>query len=51
MAAVRVITRPLLDGKRRALVIAEDRIGHYPEFRAFFTDMFDLGRIGLGEPG
>jgi hypothetical protein len=33
------------------LVLAEDRIGHYPEFRAFFTDMFDLDRIGLRKPG
>jgi hypothetical protein len=51
MAAVRVITTPSLDGKRRAFVLAEDRIGHYPEFRAFFDRIFDLGHIGLREPG
>jgi hypothetical protein len=51
MTEVRVITTPSLDGKRRALVLAEDRIGHYPEFRSFFADAFDLGQVGLREPG
>lgn len=51
MAAVRVITTPSLEGKRRALVLAEDRIGHYSEFRAFFTTTFDLARVGLQSPG
>lgn len=51
MAAVRVIAAPPLDGKRRALILAEERIGHYPEFRAFFTELFDLDHIGLREPG
>jgi len=51
MAAVSVITTPSLDGKRRAFVLAEDRVGHYPEFRSFFITMFDLGRIGLQSPG
>jgi hypothetical protein len=46
-----VITTPSLEGKRRAFVLAEDRIGHYPEFRIFFANIFDLGRVGLGEPG
>jgi hypothetical protein len=51
MAEVRVITVPSIEGRRRAFVLAEDRIGHYPEFRAFFTNLFDLVRIGLREPG
>lgn len=51
MAAVKVIKVPSLEGKRRAFLLAEDRIGHYPEFRAFFADIFDLDRIGLREPG
>jgi hypothetical protein len=51
MAAVRVITTPSLEGKRRAFVLAEDRIGHYSEFRAFFAKVFDLPRVGLSEPG
>ena len=51
MAEVKLIKTPSLAGKRRAFVLAEDRIGHYPEFRAFFTNLFDLGRIGLREPG
>ena len=40
MTAVRVITTPSLEGKRRAFILAEDRIGHYPEFRV----APDLGR-------
>ena len=51
MTAVRVITTPSLEGKRRAFVLAEDRIGNYPEFRAFFAEIFDLGQVGLREPG
>ena len=51
MTAVKVTTVPSLEGKRRAFLLAEDRIGHYPEFRAFFADNFDLDRIGLREPG
>ena len=51
MIAVRVITTPVLEGKRRAFILAEDRIGHYPEFRTFFTKIFDLDRVGLREPG
>ena len=51
MTAVRVIAAPSLEGKRRAFVLAEDRIGHYPEFRTFFADTFDLGRVGLRAAG
>jgi hypothetical protein len=51
MTAVKVITAPSLEGKRRAFLLAEDRIGHYPEFRAFFDNTFDLERVGLREPG
>jgi hypothetical protein len=51
MSAVRVITTPSLEGKRRAFVLSEDRIGHYSEFRTFFVSTFDLDRGGLREPG
>jgi hypothetical protein len=51
MTDVTVIPPPPLDGSRRALVLAEDRIGHYPEFRRFFAATFDLDRKGLAEPG
>lgn len=51
MSEVRVITTPSLEGKRRALVLVEDRIGHNPEFRTFFANVFDLHRVGLREPG
>jgi hypothetical protein len=49
--AVTVVPRPPLEDRRLALVLAEDRIGHYPEFRRFFSRVFDLDRIGLAEPG
>jgi hypothetical protein len=51
MTSVKVITVPSLEGKRRAFVLAEDRIGHYPEFQAFFANIFDLEGVGLREPG
>ena len=50
MTDVRVIAPPPLDGLRRALVLVEDRIGHYPEFRRFFAETFDLDRDGLKQP-
>jgi hypothetical protein len=51
MSTVRVIRTPSLEGKRRAFVLAEDRIGHYPEFRTFFANLFGLDEVGLREPG
>jgi hypothetical protein len=46
-----VVAQPSLDGKRLAFVLAEDRLGHYPEFRMFFVRAFDLDRVGLTRPG
>src|ERR1043166_291169 len=51
MTDVKVIAPPTLDGLRCALVLAEDRLGHYPEFRRFFAATFDLDRDGLKQPG
>jgi hypothetical protein len=51
MADVMVIARPATEDTRQALVLTEDRLGHYPEFLAFFVRTFDLGRVGLSEPG
>src|ERR1700691_6290749 len=51
MTGVTVIAKPDLAGKRLAFALAEDRIGHYAEFRAFFVRTFDLDRAGLSEPG
>ena len=48
---VAVIPRPVLDDRRLAFVLAEDRVGHYPEFQRFFSRVFDLDRVGLAEPG
>ena len=49
MSEIEVIERPGLDGKRRALVLAEDRVGHYPEFREFFIRRFSLDTNGLSQ--
>jgi hypothetical protein len=46
-----VVEPPDLTGKRRALVLMEDRVGHYPEFRDYFARVFDLARLGLARPG
>jgi hypothetical protein len=37
MTAIHVIEDPTLEGRRRALVLAEDSIGDCPEFREFFV--------------
>jgi hypothetical protein len=46
-----VVEPPDLTDKRRALVLTEDRVGHYPEFRDYFARTFDLARLGLARPG
>ena len=51
MSPVRIIEAPDLAGKRRAPLLTEYRVGHYPEFREFFVRSFDLDRIGLSKPG
>jgi len=51
MSRVEISKRPVLSNKRRALVLVEDRLGHYAEFRDFFARTFDLDRQGLAEPG
>lgn len=49
--AVEIIAAPDTKGTRRALVLTEDRVAHYPEFAAFFRRLFDLDRLGLSVPG
>ena len=51
MSTVSVVAEPSLDGMRLAFVLAEDRLGHYPEFSAFFAQTFGLDRVGLARPG
>lgn len=51
MTTIQIIAEPRLEGMRRAFVLAEDRVGHYPEFRDFFVRIFDLDRVGLAKPG
>jgi hypothetical protein len=51
VTAVSVIAEPSLAGMRLGFVLAEDRLGHYPEFREFFVRTFHLDRVGLARPG
>ena len=51
MTNIEIIDNPELDGTRRALVLTEDRVGHYPEFRDFFVRRFALNSGGLSRPG
>lgn len=51
MSDVTVIEDVDVSARRLAFLLAEDRVGHYPEFRAFFVRTFDLDRIGLSAPG
>lgn len=51
MTDVSIVSAPDLAGRRRALALTEHRVGHYPEFRAFFVRAFDLDRVMLSVPG
>jgi hypothetical protein len=51
MSNVTVVSPPTLEGKWLTLVLVVDRIGRYPEFRAFFQRTFDLGPIGASTSG
>jgi hypothetical protein len=51
MAQITVVPGLGTKGKRLALVLTEDRVGHYPEYRDYFVRVFDLDRVGLAEPG
>ncbi|MCP3462914.1 hypothetical protein [Bradyrhizobium sp. CCGUVB23] len=51
MTQIEIIVNPELNGTRRALVLTEDRVGHYPEFRQFFVRQFSLDAAGLSRPG
>ncbi|HLG84146.1 MAG TPA: hypothetical protein VKY22_24300 [Bradyrhizobium sp.] len=51
MSAIEIVAQPDLANKRRAFVLAEDRVGHYPEFREFFVRVFSLENDPLSKPG
>jgi len=51
MNGVCIVVAPPLIGMRLAFVLAEDRLGHYAEFRDFFVRTFELDRVGLAQPG
>jgi hypothetical protein len=51
MTGIEIIDKPRIDGKRKALVLTEDRLGHYPEFREFFVRRFALEPSDLSRPG
>lgn len=40
-----------VNSMRRTFLFGEDRLGHYPEFRQFFINAFDLKRNRLERPG
>jgi hypothetical protein len=42
-----VVEKPDLNGKRLAFGLAEDRVGHYREFRGFFVQEFFNSKNGL----
>lgn len=51
MTEVTIVDAPAAGDTRRELLLTEDRLGHYPEFRTFFSRAFDLDRVGLTRPG
>jgi hypothetical protein len=51
MTSVTIVKDPELKGKRCAFVLGEDRLGHYEEFRTFFSKVFELEKVGLSQPG
>jgi hypothetical protein len=51
MSGVEIVGKQDLSGKRLVMALVEDRVGHYPEFRDFFSRTFDLDRKGLAESG
>jgi hypothetical protein len=51
MNEMAIIEKPDLQGRRFSFALVEDRVAHYPEFRAFFVRAFDLGNKRLTEPG
>jgi hypothetical protein len=51
MTNVSLVAKPDLSDTRLAFVLAEDRLGHYEEFREFFVRTFDLEKVGLKQPG
>lgn len=51
MTEVIAVEKPDLHGKRLSFTLAEDRVGHYSEFRDFFVRTFELDQKGLSEPG
>jgi hypothetical protein len=51
MTEIEVVENPGISGKRKALVLTEDRVGHYPEFRDFFVRRFALDANGLSRSG
>ena len=51
MSQVKIVPAPGEADTRLSFLLAEDRLGHYPEFRAFFVRSFDLDGAGRDQPG
>ena len=51
MSQVEIVPAPGEADTRLSFLLAEDRLGHYPEFCAFFVRTFDLDGAGRNQPG
>ena len=48
---VKAMSDEALEFNRRVLVLSEDRLSHYAEFRDFFVQRFTLDTVGFSTPG
>src|ERR1700757_1966588 len=51
MSQVKIVAAPAETDIRLSFLLAEDRLGHYPEFREFFVRKFGLDDAGRDRPG
>ena len=51
MSQVKIVAAPAETDVRLSFLLAEDRLGHYPEFREFFVRKFGLDDAGRDRPG
>jgi hypothetical protein len=51
MSEIEIVEEPNLSSMRKALVLTEDRVGHYEEFRRFFIQRFALDASKPSRPG
>ncbi|WP_426440396.1 hypothetical protein [Bradyrhizobium genosp. P] len=51
MSQIKIFAAPADADVRLCFLLAEDRLGHYPEFREFFVSKFSLDGVGRDRPG